>query len=293
MVNINGKERGLISYKTRRRLITLGSAIFIIFFTIWTALPLYWLITTALKTDVDILASPPYLIPASITLQHFSNSIFGGPGISDAAIRGIMTSLFIAGTNTALSLIISLFTSFSIVRFRTGGGNLRFWIISQRFLPPIIFITPMFIMLKFIGLFDSYGGLILVYFLFNIPFAVLTITGFLESASVDMEESAMVDGCSRLGAFLRITARLVAPGLVVTALFCFLFAWNEYLMAYSFAGKNIVTLAMIIPRFRSAHDVLYGEISAAATVAIVPAIILALLLQRYVVRGLTFGAIKG
>jgi multiple sugar transport system permease protein len=108
-----------------------------------------------------------------------------------------------------------------------------------------------------------------------------------------MEEAAMVDGCSRLGAFLRITTRLVAPGMVVTALFCFLFAWNEYLMAYSFAGKNVVTLAMIIPRFRSAHDVLFGEISAAATVAIMPAIVLALILQRYVVRGLTFGAIKG
>lgn len=279
--------------KRRRRILGSLKAVFVIIFVVWTAFPLYWLIITALKPDTEIVTYPPSLIPLHLTFIHFSNSMWGGPGISNAAIQGIEASVIVAGSSTVLSLIIGLFAAFSLVRFKTGGGNLSFWMISQRFLPAIIFITPLFLIYKVLGLFDTYQGLILAYFLFNIPFAILILMGFLQQTTVEMEESAMVDGCSRLGAFLRITVRLIIPGLVVTALFCFLFSWNEYLMAYSLDAKNVVTLAMIIPRFRSAHDVLYGEISACAVYAILPAVVLALLLQRYIVQGLTFGTLKG
>jgi len=117
--------------------------------------------------------------------------------------------------------------------------------------------------------------------------------GFIQEIPEDLEEAAMIDGCSRISAFLKVIVPLVAPGIAVTALFSFLFSWNEYIMALLLTGRKINTLPVSIPKYRGAHDILYGEISAVAIVAIIPAVILALMLQKYLVKGLTVGAVKG
>jgi multiple sugar transport system permease protein len=264
----------------------------------WVSFPLFWTITTAVKPDYAIFHSPPFLLPPRITLEHIKGVILGttygkfGFIAAGSILGSIGDSLIVALTNMILCVIIGLLAAYSIARFRTGGENLPFWIISNRFMPPIVFIIPMFIIFKFLRILDNYVGLILAYCTFNIPFATWLMIGFFEDLPQELEESAMVDGCNRIQAFIKIVLPLVAPGVAVTALFVFLFAWNEYIMAFLLTGDKVTTLPVYMPTLRGSQDVLYGEICAAAVISVIPAIILSFLLQRYLVRGLTLGAIK-
>jgi len=258
---------------------------------IGVSIPLYWLVATAFKPGWAIVNRPPIMVPPNVTLEHFYKSVFGTVQFA-GALSSIKDSFIVAGGNTLLCLTIGLLASYSIVRFRTGGQNLSFWILSNRFLPPVAFIIPLYLILKKIHLFDTHISLILVYCTFNIPFATWLIMGFIAQVPEDLEAAAMVDGCSRVGAFIRVIVPLISPGIAVSALFCFLFAWNEYIMAFLLTGNNINTLPKHIPKYRGAHDILYGEISAVTIITIIPAIILAFLLQKYLTRGLTTGAVR-
>lgn len=253
--------------------------------------PLYWLFITAFKSMEAVVHRPPFFWPPEFVIENFKVSTYGGLG-APAAILAIKDSLIVALGSSSLSLLVGLLAAYSIVRFRTGGSNLSFWILSNRFLPPIVFIIPLFVMFRFLHLFDTYLGLILAYCIFNIPFAVWLLMGFIQEAPKDLEEAAMIDGASRRSALFRVIVPLIAPGIAVTFLFCFLFAWNEYIMALLLTGTKINTLPVIIPKYTTAHDVLYGQMSAAAIFGIIPAFILSFLLQKYLVRGLTVGAIK-
>ena len=260
--------------------------------------PFYWLINTSLKHEGDNFHKPPYFLPPEIASENFLTVItgkgtyesveFSFPGV----LPSIRDSLVVAGTNTILVLFVGAFAAYSISRFRTGGKNLSFWILSIRFLPPIVFIIPLFLLLKTIWLFDTYIGLILVYCSFNLPFAVWFLIGYFEEIPREMEEAAFIDGCSRLGVLWKIVIPIAAPGMVVTVLFCFLFAWNEYIFALLLAGKQVITLPVMLPKFAASFEVFRGMVSAAAIVAIMPAVILAVVLQRFIVRGLSMGAIK-
>jgi len=267
------------------------SWIIVILTMIVVIFPIYWLILTAFKQEWAIFHDPPIFFPLANTLENIKNTLFGTNNILPA-YKFILNSFIIAFTNTLLVVIVSFFAAYSIARFKTGGNNFATWILSNRYLPPIVFVLPLFIIFRFLKLTDTYIGLILVYCLFNIPFAVWFLISFIRDAPVELEEAAQVDGCSRTGAMFRILVPIILPGLAVTTLFTFIFAWNEYLFALQLAGNKVVTLPVYLPRLRGAHDVLYGQMSSAALIAIIPAIILAFLLQRYLVRGLTLGALK-
>lgn len=275
------------------RLVLSVSWIIIILGLIFVSLPLYWLIITAFKTMDAVLHRPPYFLPPKWTLSNFTETVFGTRGLGlPAALSGIKSSLIVASCNSILSLFIGLLAAFSISRFKTGGKNLSFWILSNRFLPPIVFIIPLFIIFKKLHLFDTYAGLILVYTIFNVPFATWLLMGFISESPEELEEAAMMDGATRLGALFRITIPIILPGVVVTLLFCFLFAWNEYIIALLLTGTKIDTLPVIIPKYTAAHDVVYSQMAAVSLMGIVPAVLLAFFLQRYLVRGLTVGAIR-
>jgi len=282
----------MFSYRAIAKIKKIGVWIILIVAIITTGIPLYWLVTTALKPGWAIIHRPPLLIPPFISFKHFSSSMFGTVQF-EGALNSIKDSLIVATGNTLLCIIVGLLASYSIARFKTGGDNLSFWILSNRFLPPVAFIIPLFFILKKLNLFDTHLGLILVYCTFNVPFATWLIMGFIQQIPEDLEEAAMIDGCTRFGAFFKILMPLIIPGVAVSALFCFLFAWNEYIMAFLLTGEKVNTIPVAIPKYRGAHDILYGEISAVTIIAIIPAIILAFLLQRYLMRGLTVGALKG
>ena len=170
---------------------------------------------------------------------------------------------------------------------------MAFWILSIRMTPAIAAVIPIFIMLRTVRLLDNQVGLILVYsVLLNLPFVVWMMRGFFEDLPVELEESAMVDGCSRLGAFARIALVLASPGLASTAILTFLFAWNEFVFALILTATSARTMPVAVQLFMRETGILWGQMTSAAVVMMVPVIILTFFIQRYLVRGLTFGAIK-
>jgi len=261
--------------------LALGVALFFALF------PIAWAISTSFKTIAEYYTYPPVWIPRMPTLNNYKYIIY------TAGLGYLKNSLIVASLNTLLVLGLSIPAAYGIARFGIGGGNLSFWILSQRMFPPIAVIIPLFLLLKRLGLIDTYAGLIIVYCTFNIAFSVWLLTGFFEEFPRDIEEAAMVDGCSRGGALLRIVIPLVAPGIVVTAIFCFIFAWNEFMFALILTRETAKTVTVQLSAFQSPTKILWGEMSALIVIAIIPILVMTLAVQKYLVRGLTLGAVKG
>jgi multiple sugar transport system permease protein len=152
---------------------------------------------------------------------------------------------------------------------------------------------PLFLIFKQFKLLDTHLALIIANTIFNLPFVIWLLKGFFEDLPVEMEEAALIDGCSQWGAFARVSLPLITPGLMVTTLFSFVFAWNEFMFALLLTRRSVRTLTVIVPSLVGGHEILWGEIAAIGTIAIIPGIVFSLLLQRYLIRGLTLGAVKG
>jgi len=250
--------------------------------------PIFWLISTAFKEQQHIVSTPVYFLPPEVTWVHIKNvfRIYGG-------LKSIKDSLIIASTTMIICLIVGSFAAYSLARFKTGGKNLPFWILSNRMLPPIVFVIPFFLLFRRFHLIDTHLGLIFAYLTFNLPFSVWILRGFFNQIPKEIDESALIDGANRTTVLFRITLPLAGPGIVATGLFVFLFSWNEFLYALLLTRGKVRTLPVLIPQLYGGHDILYGEVSAITIFAIVPVIILVIFFQRYLVKGLTFGAIEG
>jgi len=249
--------------------------------------PMLWMFLTAFKDRGEIFTYPPVFIPKKPDFYTFVH------GLELGGAKGILDTTIIAGSCTLISLAVGALAAYSLARFRIGGKNLAFWILSVRMLPPIAVVLPLFIFYQSLRWLDTYQALIITNSVMNIPFAVWILKGFFEELPSDLEDSALVDGCNRFQAFSRISLPLVAPGLVATALFCFIFSWNEFLFALILTRSHVRPLTVVITSLIGGHEILWGEISAVGTMASIPVIALAIFLQRYLVRGLTLGAIKG
>ncbi len=261
----------------------LATAAVVLFFVF----PIFMIIVTSLKSRVDALASPPVWIFRPVFFNYFD--IFQENNFG----RYFRNSLVVATFGTAFALILGVPAAYSLARrpFKREA-DLSFWILSQRMMPAIAVIIPMFILLRTVRLLDTYLGLIVVYVTFNLPFVIWTMRGFFQDLPIEMEESAMVDGCSRYGAFWKIALPLVAPGLASAAIFTFLFTWNEFLFALILTGRNTATMPVAVQLFMRETGIDWGRMTAAAVVMMVPTLLFTLVAQRYLVRGLTFGAVK-
>ncbi|MGE5597771.1 MAG: carbohydrate ABC transporter permease [Bacteroidota bacterium] len=249
--------------------------------------PVYWMFVGALKQRNEFYTSPPVFIPKKVEWSNFTRALeLGGA-------KGIMDSLIVAGISAILAIGLGVLAAYSIARYKTGGNNLSFWILSVRMAPPIAGIIPIFMIMRYLGLLDTHIALILAYCLFNLPFAVWLIKGFFEEIPVDVEGAALVDGYNRYQAFWKVALPLAVPALIVTGLFCFIFSWNEFLFALVMTRSRVTTLPVVIAGMVGGHEIMWGEISALSVMTSLPVVILALLLQRYLVRGLTLGAMRG
>jgi multiple sugar transport system permease protein len=249
--------------------------------------PMLWMFLTSFKDKGEFFTHPPVFIPKTPDLSAFIR------GLELGGAKGILDTLIIAGSCTLISLGVGALAAYSLARFRIGGKNLAFWILSIRMLPPIAVVLPLFILYQTLRWLDTYQSLVITHTVMNIPFAVWILKGFFEELPTDLEDSALVDGCNRFQAFSRIALPLVAPGLVATALFCFIFSWNEFLFALILTRSHVRPLTVVISSLIGGHEILWAEISAVGTMASIPVIALAIFLQRYLVRGLTLGAVKG
>lgn len=254
--------------------------------------PVAWMFLTSFKTESEYFAYPPVFIPHDFSFRNYFNAMAFPPD-GRGGLQGLRDSLIISLATALVSLVIGALAAYSLARFRTGGENFSFWILSTRMFPPVAVALPLFLIFKQFKLLDTHLALIIANTIFNLPFVIWLLKGFFEDLPPELEEAAFIDGCSHWGAFTRIALPLVAPGLVVTALFSFVFAWNEFMFALLLTRRRVRTLTIIVPSLVGGHEILWGEIAAIGTIAIIPGVILALLLQRYLIRGLTLGALKG
>jgi multiple sugar transport system permease protein len=263
----------------------LGIALALVFFLG----PFFWILTTSLKGNEDYFAFPPVWLPEQPSLSHYVRLFTNSSGF-----RYFSNSLVISTLSMAAAIAVSLPTAYAIARWRFGGGALSVVLLILRMLPAIALIIPLYIMYKTLGLTNSYFGLVIVYTVVYIPFAVWLLVGFLRDFPAEIEEAALIDGCSRLRALVSVVVPIIAPGLAVVALFSFIATWNEFLFAIVLTGIETKTMMVLVTSFTSGGtDMFYGEASASVVLGVLPAFIVAFMLQRYLVKGLALGGTKG
>jgi multiple sugar transport system permease protein len=283
-----------------RRLKMTVTYILLLIWTVICLFPIYWLVITSIKLPIAVFQGPKYFpwIDFQPTLDAWQ-FLLTGP-TSRAVIRNWTNSAIMAVSSAALAVVIGSLAGYGLTRFhyhvrglKWGHDNIAFWIISQRMLPPVVVILPFMIMYRLAGLIDTRAGMILAYTVFNLPFAVWILRDFFAGLPVDLEESALIDGASRLEAFRKIVLPLSTPGLVATFLFCMMFSWNDYLFALMLTFSRASTLPMYIAgEGTQSYGPQWWYLSALSLMAVAPMVIIALLVERYITRGLVVGAIK-
>lgn len=251
-------------------------------------LPFYVMITTALKREGDIFAWPPVFI-FEPTLDSIRAAFFGGRSV----IPYLINSAAIAGVSTVLATALGSMAAFGLSRFRfRGSASLSFWILSTRMAPPVAFLVPMFIIFRNLGLIDTHLALVVIYTSMNLSFVTWVLIGFFKEIPVELEEAALMDGYTYWQYFRRIALPLVRPGLAATAILSAIFAWNEFLFALILTSKRAATIPIYLAGFSESMGIKWGEFMAVGCFAVIPIMIFTLALQKHLVRGLTFGAVK-
>jgi N,N'-diacetylchitobiose transport system permease protein len=252
--------------------------------------PIYWMVSTALKPGKEILSLTPVWFPSPVTFDNFRSAINYPFFWND-----VVNSLTVVLSVVAISIVLAFLAAVSVARFGFRGRTaFVVMVIAVQMVPLTALVIPVYLLLDKVGQVDSLLGVIAYYLAIVLPFMIWTLRGFVANVPVDLEEAAMVDGATRVGAFLRIVFPLVAPGLVATAIFGFIQAWNEYIIAYVLlSSSSKQTLTIWLASFTTQHGTDWGGLMAGATLTALPVVVFFLLVQRHVAGGLTAGAVKG
>jgi len=284
--------------------------------------PVLWIVLTAFKPQTDVTAIPPKLF-FSPSLQGFVSLLMdtrilseedsakkrSDPNLSfldrialesareingpSQYARQLTNSLIVAGTSTVLSVVLGLFSAYAFSRFNVPGtGDLMFFILSTRMLPPVVVTIPIFLMYRSVGLFDTQIGLIMLYTVFNLSFSVWLLKGFIDEIPREYEEAALVDGYTRLQAFFRIVVPQALTGIAATTVFCLIFAWNEYAFALMLTTQNARTAPPAIPSILGSGGIEWNTIAAGSLLFLIPVVLVTFALRQHLLRGVTFGAIR-
>ncbi len=238
--------------------------------------PVGWTFITSFKTQKEFFTYPPVFVPEKIDLHNYIGAMIPPPDGRNG-FKSLTDSMIISLGTTILAMVLGAPAAYSLARM----------------FPPVAAALPIFFVFQQLKMLDTYWVLILANTIFVLAFVIWMLKGYFEDLPSELEEAALIDGCSSFNAFRLVALPLVAPGLVATTLFSFIFTWNEFLFALLLTRKAVRTLTVMVPSLVGGHEILWGEIAASGIVAIIPGILLALLLQRYLVRGLTLGAVKG
>jgi multiple sugar transport system permease protein len=259
-----------------------------IFLLAW-AFPIFWSVLNSLKTDRDALAYPPKLF-FEPTLEAYRDVLFG----SGSIIPNLVSSMIISVGTTVVTMVLAIPAAYALARLRFRGKKFTgFYMLATQMLPPVGIIIPYYIVLRNVGWLDSYQGIILIYLSFSLPFAIWLLVSYFEDIPYEMEEAAYLDGASRLRTLWRIIIPQVRGGIAVTVVFVFLNAWNEFLFAVVLSGNTVrpVTIAMF--NFVSVEQTLWAKLAAVSVLAMLPVVVLGIVAQKHIVKGLTVGAVKG
>lgn len=275
----------MIGRKLRVVMIGAASAVFLVGWMF----PIVWSVLNSLKSERDVLAYPPKVI-FTPTLAAYWDVLFG----SQSILPNLWSSFVISIGTTIITMLIAVPAAYALARLRVPGKRFAgFYILTTQLLPPVGIIIPYYLILRNIGWIDTYQGIILIYLSFSLPFAAWLLVSYFEDIPFEMEEAAYLDGATRLRTLWRIIIPQVRGGIAVTVVFVFLNAWNEFLFAVVLSGNTVrpVTIAMF--NFVSVEQTLWTKLAAVSVLAMAPVILLGIVAQRHIVKGLTIGAVKG
>jgi len=249
--------------------------------------PVYWLFMISFKTPDEIYHVPPLWIPGQIQFSNYY-VLF-----KDGDVLAILNSLIVAGASSGIAIVLGTLCAYSLARFGTGGENLAMWIISQRMIPPIAVVFPIFLIYVYFGLVDGYFGLILIYTAFNLPYVIWMMRGYIVDVPLELEESALVDGLNRWEVIWKIVFPMVRAGLMATSVFTFVFAWNDFLFALVLTRTEVITFPVMLTHYFGGQSNFWGKIAAMSVLGTLPIFVAVSVMQRYLVRGISLGAVKG
>jgi len=310
---------GTQRYRTRSGASRIGRAVFLfvasMLFLAYTLAPVAWLVTSSFQNEREIISKPPHWIPHEPTMENFA-AIFaakdktvtyetrrkadpssGGyiPSTASNLLPAIANSFIVATAVVILNLLVAAPAAYALAKIRFRGRQASIYsILATRVIPDIALVVPFFLFIRNLGLLDSLWSLIITYLAVTVPFSVFILVNYFESLPDELDKAARVDGCSRLQTMTRIFLPLALPSLVAVGLFSFLASWNEFLLALMFTQTpKSQTLPIIVASFTSDFTISFSFINAAGVLAIVPPVVIALVFERYIVSGLTAGAVKG
>jgi multiple sugar transport system permease protein len=276
--------------------------------------PVFWLASSSIQTEREIVSIPPHWIPDHPTLQNFRAIFATGLGLAQSSPSGadpssggfipsvagnllpaMANSFIVALCVVVLNLLIGVPAAYAIAKIRFRGRSMALYaILATRVIPDIALVVPFFLVVRKLGLLDSLASLIVTYLAITVPFSVFVLASFFEQMPDDLDRAARVDGCSRLQVLLRVFLPLARPALVAVGLFAFLASWNEFLLALMFTQTAASqTLPIIVAGITSDFTVSFSFLNAAGVLAVVPPVLLAVIFERSIVSGLTAGAVKG
>lgn len=289
-VDSRSRDRGA----SRKLVRTIGKYVLVyglgLLFVAFSALPLLWGISTALKIPSEVYAFPPTWIPKTLTFENFVLVIQ-----NQNLIRAFFNTLIIASGTTLVTLIVGVFGGYGFARYRFPGRNMLLWsVLFTKLFPRVVVIVPFFVTLRNLQMMNTYQGLILVYLMVTFPVAIWLLKGFFDKIPVEIEEAAVIDGCNLPQLLWHVIIPMSRPALVAVAMYSFILAWNEFLFALVFTnGLERRPLSIALAFFIDENGIRWGELMAASVVMSLPAVIVFTFAQKLLVRGLSDGAVKG
>ncbi len=256
----------------------------------FTLLPIYWIVVTSLRPDAEVLRIGASMLPQQWTLEHYRH-LFTETDVG----KYLTNSVVVALPSTAVSVALSLPAAYPFSRLRYPAGlaeNVRLWILSTRFIPPFAIAIPLFLFFRDLKLLDTVPGLILAHAAFSIPFTLWILQAGFDELPREIEEAGLMDGCDRWQIFTKIALPLVVPSIVCATIFSLLLSWNEFLFALLLTVNKANTLPLLVSQFVTDRSLQWGNIAASSAIASLPMVLFLVFTQRYLVRGLTAGAVK-
>jgi len=268
--------------------------VFLLFLLIFTAVPMLWMVLTSIKSQFAAMQYPPQWWPAEPTLQNYHKLLDPSNEVGQEFLRYFLNSLYVSVATTILGVVIAVPAAYAFSRFRFPGRTFLFFsVLVRNMFPAVVFLMPLFLMMRWLGLVGSHGSLILTYLTFGLPLSIWLLKGFYDNIPIQLEQAARIDGATRFQAFYMIVLPLSTPGIIATSIFSFIGAWNEYVYAVTFLNnKDMLTLPVGIQRYFTEFATDWPGLMAATFLMSVPVVVLFLVLQKYFVRALTEGAVK-
>ena len=248
--------------------------------------PIFWVYVTSFKAPADIFKPEKLIFKPTLYNYNYITNI-------RPSFRELMNSAVVSVASTFLVMLVALPAAYSFARFNTGKGHLLFVTISTRMFPGVVAALPFFFAFRNLGLLDTHLGLVLLYLYFNMSFATFLLYGFFREIPQEVEHAAMVDGYSRIEILRKIIFPLIKPGAAITTAFCLIWSWNEFFFAFLFTRRIARTVSVGLATFWGSVEIQWGPMCALMGIAILPTLAAAWFMQRYIIRGLTFGAVKG